>query len=223
MTLRRKLATLEGEGTAEIEADAEMLKNDLENAKTQIETMESHATFDVLTELLNVRGFNDKLHDEIGLLNRFEHDNMHENMHVLFIDIDNFKSINDDPKLGHDVGDLYLKTVASFMKQELNRNTDVLARKGGDEFAAILLGNEHGDAEQVAEQIREAVHQASIAAKEECRKRGINLADNEANVSASIGLVALQKGERQEDIMKRADEAMYEAKRAGKNRVVAKF
>jgi diguanylate cyclase (GGDEF)-like protein len=220
--LRRKGAALEGKEATEINADAVMLGRDIENAKDQINKMESHATFDVLTELLNRRGFEDKLHYEVGLIDRLEHDHIHENMHILFIDIDNFKSINDT--LGHDVGDLYLKTVATSMKQKLNRGTDVLARLGGDEFAAILLGNENNDAEQIAEQIREAVNQASIAAKKEAGyMKGAALADNEANVSASIGLVALQKGERPEDILKRADEAMYEAKRAGKNGVVAKF
>lgn len=212
---------MEGEGKSEIEADAIMINEEMKKAEDQIKIMESHATFDVLTELLNVRGFNDKLHSEIGLIRRLEGNDMHEDMHVLFIDIDNFKSINDDPKLGHDIGDLYLKTVASYMKQKLQRDTDTLARKGGDEFAAILVGNKGVGAEYIAEELREAVLQASIAAKEECRKNGIDLADDEANVSASIGLVSLKKGEAPDELVKRADEAMYEAKRSGKNKVIA--
>jgi len=205
-----------GEMLREIQADAVMIAEQEQKALAHSATMESHAMIDVLTELPNRRSFDDKLKSEIGRLNRLEGHEAHE-AHVLLIDIDHFKQVNDT--LGHDIGDLYLKTAAAYMKQVVRRGTDVLARVGGDEFAAILFENDDASAKKIAEEITAAVREASIAAKEEATKRGLMLSTDDGNISASIGLASFRKGEPPAILLKRADTAMYAAKESGRNQV----
>lgn len=187
-----------------------------------VRNLEAHATFDTLTELPNRRSFGERLGREVSHAHRLEARGMPQQIHVLFIDIDHFKGINDNPRLGHDAGDLYLKTIAEHMQGVLSRDTDVVARLGGDEFAAILLDCDENVARKLAEELREAVQQSSDVAKREYEKKnGIVLSAEEANVTASIGLASFEgKDDTDEDIMKRADKAMYVAKKEGKNKVV---
>jgi len=125
---------------------------------------------------------------------------------VLFIDLDEFKVINDS--LGHSVGDLLLKEVARRL-QELIRDQDTVARLGGDEFL-VVLGNLEGesDARQIAERILKAV--------------GASFVNDSVllNVTCSIGVSLFPKhGDDTETLIKFADAAMYTAKEAGRNRI----
>lgn len=126
---------------------------------------------------------------------------------VLFCDIDGFKQINDT--YGHVSGDRVLRTVADRIRGAV-RTSDVLARMGGDEFLVVLDGiHDMAEALRIAEQIR-----ASASAPISAMQRTIR-------VTLSIGVILRKPGEDPDELISRADTAMYAAKRAGRDRVVA--
>lgn len=203
----------------EVIADLQMIANDLEKAGDQTETLEESAAIDRLTGLPNRRYFDESLAKNISHALRQERHGFKEPLHVLFVDLDHFKNINDT--YGHDVGDLYLTTIASHMQKAFLREYDMVARKGGDEFVGMIIGCDATDAQLVAERVRNAVVEGSLEAKREYQKReGVILGANEGNVTASVGITRLRDGDTQETIEKRADRAMYQAKESGKNQVV---
>lgn len=123
---------------------------------------------------------------------------------ILMLDIDHFKAINDE--FGHLRGDAVLAAVGTYLKQVL-RSTDVLCRYGGDEFLVILPDTPALGAQQVAECLRREL--AELQLRE----------DVSASVTASVGVAAAMPGELDVSaVVARADEALYEAKRAGRNR-----
>ncbi|BBI98369.1 diguanylate cyclase [Ferrigenium kumadai] len=124
---------------------------------------------------------------------------------VMVVDIDHFKKINDT--YGHLVGDLALKTVAKCMAENL-RPHDLLARYGGEEFAVLLTEADLDAAKMVAERLR-----AKIAAAE------IRSDDISFHVTLSIGITPTQHNEKLEHLIHEADQALYRAKQAGRNRV----
>ena len=120
---------------------------------------------------------------------------------VLAIDVDNLKPINDE--YGHEAGDAVLRAVADTL-QGLRRGGDVLARVGGDEFAALLSGSDLGVALQVAERMRAAMH-------------GVAIGRGQARIS--IGCAAGRPGEDPARVWSAADDALFRAKRQGRDRV----
>jgi diguanylate cyclase (GGDEF)-like protein len=126
---------------------------------------------------------------------------------LLFIDIDHFKRINDE--YGHDTGDKVLMKVAQAITGAL-RKSDVTARIGGEEFAVILPNTDIHGGNKIAEKIRESVELL------ECDEK-----DKVLQVTASIGVGMITDTDNGlDDIKRRSDEAMYQAKRTGRNRVV---
>jgi diguanylate cyclase (GGDEF)-like protein len=125
---------------------------------------------------------------------------------VMMLDIDGFKRLND--KYGHIAGDRVLGSVARVLRKHL-RPTDLIARFGGDEFSAFLPGISLEKAKQTADRIREKVSKTSPAALD-------------APVTVSIGVTAATADDDLNELIHRADAAMYEAKAAGRNRVIAK-
>lgn len=124
---------------------------------------------------------------------------------VLLMDIDHFKSIND--RYGHPVGDLVLQKVAEVLASSV-RQTDVLARFGGEEFLVLLPDTTLQAALMVAEKVRQTLEQAAL--------------DEVGKVTISIGVtVSLADDRTESDVLKRADSGLYSAKRLGRNRVVA--
>ncbi|MGJ7913419.1 diguanylate cyclase domain-containing protein [Neobacillus sp. LXY-1] len=157
------------------------------------------AFHDTLTGLPNRRLFNDRLEKEIRLAelnNRY--------IAVIYMDIDNFKQINDN--LGHDIGDEFLKQFAQRVKGCL-REMDCLARQGGDEFTIIVPElNEEIDAINIAERI--------ITALQEPWEIG----EYSFHTTSSIGIAFYPKdGTSRLELLKQSDVALYGAKRAGKN------
>jgi diguanylate cyclase (GGDEF)-like protein len=124
---------------------------------------------------------------------------------VIFLDIDHFKSINDN--FGHHAGDLVLRTVAERVK-EVVRASDAVFRYGGEEFVVVLGDTPTAGAHCLAERIRRAVE------KEPC---GLGMVATE--VTLSLGVATLLQGESYMELLQRADEAMFLAKRSGRNRV----
>ena len=141
----------------------------------------------------------------------------HQPISLLVIDIDFFKAFNDH--YGHDMGDIAIKKVASMLKNSLPRQTDFLARFGGEEFAVILPKTEDKGAYLVAERLREAIesiqltHDLSLIAK---------------TLTVSIGVASLNTDDLSTDsqdlntknLFKKADIALYQAKEEGRNRSV---
>jgi diguanylate cyclase (GGDEF)-like protein len=127
---------------------------------------------------------------------------------VLFCDIDRFKDINDER--GHAAGDEVLRVVGERISSAIRRD-DVAARIGGDELLVILSGvHDLDEAMSVAETIRRAVAEPIL------------LADGRVTTSMSIGATIAGVDEIADDLIARADEAMYEAKRSGRDRVVGR-
>ena len=165
------------------------------------EEQAKHLAFhDTLTGLPNLRLLNDRLSQAIGAGARHG-----ETFAVLFLDLDGFKAVNDT--FGHDVGDDLLKEVADRLKGQV-RAEDTVARLGGDEFVVAIRhikGAE--DAAHVAGKII-----ASIASPYE-------LDGNQIRISTSVGIsMYTSRDATAEDLIKAADDALYSAKRAGKNR-----
>lgn len=126
---------------------------------------------------------------------------------LCMIDIDKFKTVNDT--YGHAVGDEVLKRTTSLLAQSI-RTADVCGRLGGEEFVALLPDADLAAARQVADRLREDVAQASVVAAEH----------REVRVTISVGICQLRTAESLEQLMIRADQALYAAKHAGRNRVV---
>jgi diguanylate cyclase (GGDEF)-like protein len=130
---------------------------------------------------------------------------------VLILDVDHFKSVNDT--YGHAVGDVVLTRVAEVLRGAL-RSGELAARWGGEEFVALLPGSELSAAQIVAERVRVALEQAEMSAP---------LATFRVTASFGVASITLGAANPQEApaLMERADAALYEAKRGGRNKVVA--
>lgn len=177
------------------------LMSDITTLKNQQHQLERIAHFDALTGLPNRTLLADRMKQAIALANR-----THSNVAILFIDLDGFKLINDTHS--HAVGDQLLIQVAQRMK-EVMRQEDTLARLGGDEFVAVLMNLEQTeDSIPVIRRLLDTAH-------EPFQVKGLGL-----RVSASIGVAFYPQQENldADQLLRQADQAMYQAKQAGKNR-----
>jgi diguanylate cyclase (GGDEF)-like protein len=164
------------------------------------EEVKGLALRDGLTGLYNFRHFREMLAHQVEVSRRYGWP-----LSLLFLDIDNFKSINDT--YGHPDGDLVLKALADFLQTHV-RQADVLCRYGGEEFVALLPQTSASQALLLAERLR-----AGIAATPIALSRG------EIFFTVSIGLSCLAPRQSGDDLVKTADAALYQAKQTGKNRV----
>lgn len=158
------------------------------------------ATHDALTKLYNRQKFNDELNKEIIRENRYNH-----GLSIMMIDIDDFKEINDT--YGHDEGDVVLKDVAKLITKSI-RMTDEACRWGGEEFMVLLPETNLEDTEQIAQNIRTNI--------QEYKNQNIN---SKTTVSIGIAQFEIEK-DSIDSFIKKADMAMYDAKKTGKNKVV---
>jgi diguanylate cyclase (GGDEF)-like protein len=160
------------------------------------------AYMDPLTQTHNRASFNDTINREIRLAIR-----QAKNLAIIFLDIDHFKTINDN--YGHDCGDIMLASVAAWIKDSL-RSSDLIFRYGGEEFVILLSDTDLADAELLAEKIRAAIERHTVTYDM-----------NTIRMTASLGVNALRADDTFESFIKRADAAMYQAKKNGRNRVIA--
>ena len=174
----------------------------LENARLH-GVLESQALADALTGLPNRRRSEDVLRTEVARAERYELP-----LSVVMCDLDDFKDANDT--YGHSVGDLLLQEFADVLRATL-RDVDLPGRWGGEEFLLVLPGVDLAGAAQAAERIRERFEATRAAT----RTHGPIAA------TASFGAAELAAGQSAADLVEAADQALYAAKRAGKNRVEA--
>ena len=173
--------------------------NDITELKKTEHTLKKMAHYDALTEVANRNLFFEKLENSIRDAQREE-----RIFALLYLDLDNFKPINDS--LGHDVGDLVLKTVAARL-QEVVRTGDTVARMGGDEFTIIFNAlHSAADAEILARKITKTIAATFTENGFTC------------NLGVSIGISLFpENGSYTEILVNKADYAMYQAKAAGRN------
>jgi len=177
------------------------MMNDMIEQKHNIEVLRKEVGQDSMTHLYNHERFRELLKHEIGRAERYDTD-----LSVMMCDIDDFKAINDS--LGHLAGDRVIKAVANCLKVLL-RESDLIARYGGEEFAFIIPHTSSERAYDIAERLRKKI----AALKLKYEKQLITL-------TMSFGIASRQKGERisVDDFIRLADDALYKAKSAGKNR-----
>ena len=177
------------------------IATDITEQKEIEEYMRHMAQYDALTNMPNRALFDDRLQHTLSAAKR-----THEHFGLMFIDLDKFKPINDT--YGHAVGDLLLKEAALRM-QSCVRESDTVARIGGDEFVVLLASLKvDQDAQDVAEKVR---HSLNLP---------FEISGHTLNISSSIGVALYPAhGENEKELVKNADMAMYYAKENGRNNV----
>jgi two-component system cell cycle response regulator len=173
-----------------------------EQLRTSVRASIEMAVTDALTGLYNRRYL------ETNLAHLIEHAvNRGKALSVLTLDVDFFKSVNDTH--GHDAGDRVLQEMAGRIRAAI-RNVDLACRTGGEEFVVVLPGADLGTSERVGERIRKMVAARPFNAAPDCQ----------LSITVSVGISSLGGTEESvEDLLKRADQALYRAKREGRNRV----
>lgn len=171
------------------------------NLKERVETLHTRATQDALTGVRNRAEFDRCLNELVG-----SHIESGEPLGLVICDIDHFKSINDT--YGHQAGDAALVEFASLVTSH-SRGNDLVARYGGEEFVLLCPGCDSDRAVRKADEIRQ-----SLAATPQPALKYTSM-------TASFGVTELRVGDTPETMLKRADQALYNAKSNGRNRVVA--
>ncbi len=167
----------------------------LRNIQKQLSRL---ATHDPLTSLVNARTFAVRLTQELERNRRYPRP-----LALLYLDLDDFKLVNDSH--GHQTGDAVLRLVAEAMRSSV-RQADIVGRLGGDEFAVLMPETDAALADQAAKRLAAGLR---------------NVFKGTPTVTASIGVVACSAADANTDeLLRRADQAMYDAKKQGKDRVV---
>lgn len=155
------------------------------------------AMIDALTGVSSRRRLDTVLQTELAAVARGR------DLTVILLDVDRFKSVND--RFGHDVGDDVLRALARVLQQGA-RLTDVIGRWGGEEFMVVCTGTMAGEAAQLAERLAQALRSTPVAVV--------------GKVTASFGVAQAVPGEMPRQLVERADRALYQAKHAGRDRVI---
>jgi diguanylate cyclase (GGDEF)-like protein len=202
LLIGRDAKTIQSQGVDIAAAMAKQVSVALDKARL-IKDLENLATTDGLTRLYNRRTFLQRAESELERSRRYGRP-----LTVLMMDVDHFKSVNDSH--GHEVGDRVLRVLADECRRNL-RQQDVLGRYGGEEFVAFLPETTREVAEEVAERLRKSVESLRVPIER----------DN-IRVTLSIGIATLREKDRDiSALIIAADQALYDAKQRGRNRVVA--
>jgi diguanylate cyclase (GGDEF)-like protein len=170
---------------------------------TLVEESQRLATTDSLTTLMNRRAFVGTLQREIARSGRYG-----QELSLLLLDVDHFKQIND--RLGHNTGDVVLAALGRNLHAQI-RTSDIAARWGGEEFVVALTCTDAEGAACFGERLRASIEALVI----------LDSKDERVPVTVSIGTACYAANESFDSLLERADRAMYVAKSAGRNRVVA--
>ena len=175
------------------------LEDESSKLKQHMDTIQDRALRDGLTSVPNRLAYDERIVQEFGLWSRFG-----EPLTLMVWDVDLFKEVND--RLGHSAGDTVLQSIASTLSSCL-RETDFVARYGGEEFVVLLAGTTVNDAVAVAEKIRSSIEAT-----------GFRSGDHSLTITASCGYSEWHDHDGPEDLFNRADKALYQAKKSGRNR-----
>ncbi|HVR63875.1 MAG TPA: GGDEF domain-containing protein [Polyangia bacterium] len=170
---------------------------------TELDSARKDREVDPLTGLYNRRAFDEYIARSVELSRAFG-----QPVCLLLVDLDQFKIINDT--FGHPEGDAVLRRLADTLTRTFPRRSDFVARFGGDEFAAVLRETSIRDGMHLGDRLLKAIHAAHI------EREGVRLP-----LSVSIGIGTLQPSEDVPSWLVRTDRALYEAKRSGRDRMVA--
>ena len=152
---------------------------------------------DTLSGLYNRRFMNKKLEEEISKYKRYR-----TPFSILLVDIDHFKKINDN--YGHDKGDFVIKTISSLIRRNI-RSSDICSRWGGEEFLILASNSDLKSALKLSENLKELIEKSQFETK--------------YSITISIGVSTFDENLSQEELLKLADNALYKAKKNGRNRV----
>ena len=185
----------------ELQNNLRIYKEEILQVKERSESLEKEVLLDALTQISNRRAYDLQIREN---LRRFHRNG--EQFSLILMDIDHFKKVNDD--YGHKAGDKCLKEIAKLIKSSL-RQADFLARYGGEELIAILPGSGAAGAQNVAEKIRCCIANARFYYK-----------DDIIPVTISLGVTGVMASDTDPEApFIRVDEAMYRAKKDGRNRI----
>lgn len=188
----------------QLEEDLNYARLRLEEQAQELDRTRREARTDALSGIANRKGFDEKLQMAVAGWKR-----QRKRFVLALADVDHFKWINDTH--GHAAGDNVVTQVGQFFKDCL-RGDDFVARLGGDEFALIFVGADLPTGAAVAERIRAAVAKKNF---------GLETGGEQAVVTFSIGVAAAWDGVAAESLLAEADQALYRAKEAGRNKVYA--
>ncbi len=172
----------------------ERLKAELREKQDKVSELETVAAEDPLVPLLNRRGFLRELNRALAYARRYD-----AHMCVVFLDLDKFKDIND--RFGHATGDVALKLAANTLLDNL-RESDIVGRIGGDEFAVVLWNTDRNFAGIKAKSLVAAIADATLVTPK-----------GRVPLSATAGVAAASKEDSAESVLERADAEMYAAKK----------
>jgi len=193
--------TLNGE-VENLQQSLQRMKKEIDQVQEKRKALEKEVLIDQLTGIANRRALKQRAKEEIQRYHRY-----HQNFSVLLFDIDHFKSVND--RFGHWAGDKCLKELIKRIRPML-RETDFLARWGGEEFVILFPGIDLDSAFGVAERLRRAIENTRFLYHKQ-----------EIGVTVSIGATEVRPEDQNlEMLFNRTDKAMYDAKKKGRNTVV---
>ena len=167
-----------------------------------IKRLESAAAFDSMTNCYNRREFNRLIEHNIASAKRYNRD-----LSIIMLDLDHFKGVND--QFGHLIGDLVLRKVAEAIQLKI-RKGDYLSRYGGEEFVLVLPDTKRTRAMELAERLKQVLYALRVKTPE----------GDTVKITASFGVASLRKDDDREGLIKKADDMLYKAKAAGRNRVM---
>ncbi|HEX2653145.1 MAG TPA: GGDEF domain-containing protein [Xanthobacteraceae bacterium] len=174
-------------------AEIDLLRAELAVARTKVRELQATADTDPLLNIMNRRGFQRELKRSLAYVKRYG-----TQVALIYLDLDAFKPIND--RHGHAAGDAMLKAVAATLRRQV-RESDVVARLGGDEFAVLLWNADAVDAFTKARSLEVAIREGTISWN-----------DFALSVGASAGSTPLDQADGPDDVLTRADQAMYTRK-----------
>ena len=185
----------------ELQNNVKTYNHEILQVRERADALEKEVLLDELTQVSNRRAYDLRISDTIR---RYHRDGV--SFSLIFMDIDHFKRVNDG--YGHSAGDKCLQEIAKLIKGSL-RKTDFFARYGGEEFIAILDGSNAKEARNVAEKIRSRIERTRFCYHEEI-----------IPVTISLGVTEVMRSDTDAEVcFFRADEALYQAKKDGRNRV----
>lgn len=189
--------------TSDMQTQLDESKHEINLLRTQLEEVREESLTDALTGLTNRKGFSRKIEQAFP-----NQDTANDRRCILMVDIDHFKRVNDT--YGHLVGDKVIQFVATTLKKQV-KGKDTVARFGGEEYVVLLPETSLAGAHSVAENIRTAI--------EKTRIKRMDTGEPIGQVTVSIGVAQYLNGESIDELLGRADSALYESKENGRNRV----